>query len=357
MADVSLQQVSKVYSGGVKAVCDVSLDIRDGEMVVLVGPSGCGKSTTLRMIAGLEEVTGGDILIGGRSVVGVAPAKRDIAMVFQNYALYPHMTVSQNMEFGLRMRGSSRAARQQRVGEVAAQLGIADLLKRRPRELSGGQRQRVALGRAMVRDPQVFLLDEPLSNLDAKLRVQTRGEVAALHRRLKATMIYVTHDQVEAMTLGDRLVLMEGGHVRQVGTPREIYDRPANAFAATFIGSPAMNLLPAEGRGGRVYLNGQPSILPAVNTANEGSLLVGIRPEHLSIAGGPVELGNADIVASEYLGHETLFRTSLAGHEVLVRTVHQDVAVGDRVPLTCQATHVHLFAREGDQPRVEATAS
>ncbi len=358
MAEVSLRQLSKVYAGGVEAVSDVSLDVTDGEMIVLVGPSGCGKSTTLRMIAGLEEVTSGDILIGNRSVVGVPPAKRDIAMVFQNYALYPHMTVGQNMEFGLRMRGVARAARQQRVADVAGQLGIAELLQRRPRELSGGQRQRVALGRAMVRDPQVFLLDEPLSNLDAKLRVQTRGEIAALHRRLGATMIYVTHDQVEAMTLGDRLVLMEGGRVRQVGTPREIYDRPANAFAATFIGSPAMNMLSGDVRGGQLTLSGNPIRRPVAKSIADGPLRVGIRPEHLLFGSRPgvvslVELGGAEVVAAEYLGHETLFRTSLAGHELLVRTANPSVAIGDRVLLACDASHVHLFAATGDQPRVE----
>ena len=243
MANVLLKHLDKTYPNGYHAVRDVNLEIADGEFIVLVGPSGCGKSTTLRMVAGLEEATGGEIWIGDRLVNDVAPGDRDIAMVFQNYALYPHMSVYQNMAFGLKMRRTPKAEIDKRVREAAAILSIESLLDRRPRELSGGQRQRVALGRAIVREPKVFLFDEPLSNLDAKLRVQMRAEIARLHQRLKTTIIYVTHDQVEAMTLGDRIVLMDRGVIQQVDTPMNIYQRPANQFVASFIGSPAMNFI------------------------------------------------------------------------------------------------------------------
>src|SRR6187399_1147527 len=246
MANVLLKHLDKKYPNGFHAVRDVSLDIADGEFMVLVGPSGCGKSTTLRMVAGLEEATRGEIYIGDRLVNDVAPGERDIAMVFQNYALYPHMSVRQNMAFGLKMRRTPKAEIERRVNEAAAILSIESLLDRRPRELSGGQRQRVALGRAIVREPKVFLFDEPLSNLDAKLRVQMRAEIARLHLRLKTTIIYVTHDQVEAMTLGDRIVLMNHGVIQQVDTPMKIYQRPANQFVASFIGSPAMNFIRGE---------------------------------------------------------------------------------------------------------------
>ncbi len=250
MANVALKHLDKTYPNGFHAVRDVNLDIADGEFIVLVGPSGCGKSTTLRMVAGLEEATGGEIYIGDRLVNDVAPGERDIAMVFQNYALYPHMSVYQNMAFGLKMRRTPKAEIEKRVNEAAAILSIESLLDRRPRELSGGQRQRVALGRAIVREPKVFLFDEPLSNLDAKLRVQMRAEIARLHLRLKTTIIYVTHDQVEAMTLGDRIVLMDRGVIQQVDTPMNIYQRPANQFVASFIGSPAMNFISGNIEGG-----------------------------------------------------------------------------------------------------------
>ena len=241
MADVRLRNVNKTYAGDVRAVSDANLDIRDGELMVLVGPSGCGKSTTLRMIAGLEDISSGDVFIGDQRVNDLEPGDRDIAMVFQNYALYPHMSVRQNMSFGLRMRNTPRPEIEHRVAEAAKILSIEPLLDRRPRELSGGQRQRVALGRAIVRQPNVFLFDEPLSNLDAKLRVQMRTEIARLHNRLNTTMVYVTHDQVEAMTLGDRIVIMNQGVIQQIDTPLNIYNRPANRFVAGFIGSPAMN--------------------------------------------------------------------------------------------------------------------
>jgi multiple sugar transport system ATP-binding protein len=246
MAQVQLESVGKVYPGGVAAVRDVSLDIADGEFVALVGPSGCGKTTTLRMIAGLEDISAGTIRIGGRVVNGVHPRDRDIAMVFQNYALYPHMTVEKNMSFALRMRRVPKPEIRRRVAEAARILGIEELLGRKPRQLSGGQRQRVAVGRAIVREPKAFLFDEPLSNLDARLRLTTRAELKALHQRLRTTTVYVTHDQEEAMTLGDRIVVMSRGLVQQVGPPLEVYRRPANRFVAGFIGSPPMNFVPGR---------------------------------------------------------------------------------------------------------------
>src|SRR5689334_7094748 len=242
MAMVTLKSVKKNY-GPVKAIHGVDMEIQDGEFIVIVGPSGCGKSTLLRMVAGLEAITGGEIVIGDRVVNDIEPADRDIAMVFQNYALYPHMSVYENMSYGLRIRGMDKAGIEQRVQRAAEILQLQKLLQRKPRELSGGQRQRVAMGRAIVREPKVFLFDEPLSNLDAKLRVQTRAEIARLHQRLKTTIIYVTHDQVEAMTLGDRIVLMDKGVIQQVDSPMEIYQRPMNQFVASFVGSPAMNFI------------------------------------------------------------------------------------------------------------------
>src|SRR4051812_33002736 len=315
MANVTLKNVDKVYPGGGHVVHRVSLEISDGEFLVLVGPSGCGKSTTLRMIAGLEEVSGGEIYIGDRLVNQLAPADRDIAMVFQNYALYPHMSVYQNMAFGLKMRKTPKVEIQRRVREAAALLSIESLLDRRPRELSGGQRQRVALGRAIVREPKVFLFDEPLSNLDAKLRVQMRAEIARLHQRLKTTVVYVTHDQAEAMTLGNRIVLMERGVIQQVDTPMSIYQRPANQFVASFIGSPAMNFFSGEIEGGVFRLDG---VSHADGTSDiqlgggfaDGRATLGIRPEHF-IAGDeplgssqPFATVSVDVV--EHMGHETI---------------------------------------------------
>ena len=250
MGAIRLEHVWKTYDGGVDAVRDVSLEVADGEFVVLVGPSGCGKSTLLRMIAGLERVTGGTVHIGDRDVTSVLPPDRDIAMVFQNYALYPHMTVRRNLGFGLKQRGTDRAVIAERVGTIAQMLGLEELLERRPSQLSGGQRQRVAIGRALVRDPSAFLLDEPLSNLDAKLRTSMRSELARLHERLSVTTVYVTHDQIEAMTLGDRVVVLRDGVVQQVDTPQALYRTPANLFVAAFIGSPAMNLVGAEAQRG-----------------------------------------------------------------------------------------------------------
>ncbi|WCB95357.1 Trehalose import ATP-binding protein SugC [Baekduia alba] len=285
---ISLRQVAKTYDNGVTAVRDVSLDVAEGEFAVLVGPSGCGKSTLLRMIAGLEEVTGGEIHIAGRDVTDVAPPDRDIAMVFQNYALYPHMTVGQNLGFGLKQRKTDKNVIAQRVGEVGTMLGLGELMHRRPAQLSGGQRQRVAIGRALVREPAAFLLDEPLSNLDAKLRHAMRSELARLHGRLGVTTVYVTHDQVEAMTLGDRVVVLRDGVVQQCDHPQALYERPCNLFVAAFIGSPAMNLVDAEVEGGAVHFAGHRLALPEGSPllGRRGRVILGIRPAAF-VADGP----------------------------------------------------------------------
>lgn len=338
MARVALRNVSKVYPGGIEAVKGIDLEVDDGEFVVLVGPSGCGKSTTLRLIAGLEDLTAGEIFIGDRVVNDIPPKDRDIAMVFQNYALYPHMTVYKNMAFGLMMRKYPKAEIKQRVQEAARILGIEDLLDRKPRALSGGQRQRVAVGRAIVRHPAVFLFDEPLSNLDAKLRVQMRAELGKLHARLGTTMIYVTHDQVEAMTMGDRIVVMLAGAVQQVATPTELYRRPANRFVAGFIGSPPMNfidgaLYPDNGR--LVFRAGEGAVAlhvdPAHHAALEGlagrPVTLGIRPEDLTenpsqqpITGSSL-LGEVEVV--EPMGPETVVYLNVAGNPLAAR-IHSD---------------------------------
>jgi multiple sugar transport system ATP-binding protein len=277
VAEIVLDGVTKAFSGGVVAVDDISLEIESGEFLVLVGPSGCGKSTLLRMIAGLEEVTGGSIFIDARNVTELPPRSRDIAMVFQNYALYPHMSVRQNLGYGLKVRKTAKADISQRVEQVAELLGLDELLERRPAALSGGQRQRVAMGRAIVREPKAFLMDEPLSNLDAKLRVSMRAQLAALHGRLGTTTIYVTHDQVEAMTLGHRVAVMRDGRILQVDTPQALYASPRNLFVAAFIGSPAMNLIEAEVRNSTVSFGG--FTIPLSRSDVEGRLIVGIRPE------------------------------------------------------------------------------
>ena len=340
MASVTLAGVRKIYpsrSGGHTAVHDVSLTIADGEFMVLVGPSGCGKSTTLRMIAGLETPSGGEIRIGERVVNDVPPRDRDIAMVFQNYALYPHMTARENMAFALRLRKLGDAEIERRVGDAADALDIRRLLARKPRELSGGERQRVALGRALVRQPSVFLFDEPLSNLDARLRVQMRREIARLHRQLAVTMIYVTHDQVEAMTLGDRIAVMHAGRVMQVASPSVLYDTPANTFTAGFIGSPPMNLIPGRATGDRLLVAGLDASLPLpAGPADGAEVLLGVRPEHLQIvpAGVSGEGGGipAIVEIAEPLGHEVLLGLR-AGDRELVARVAPDGApkAGDRV--------------------------
>ncbi len=348
MARVLLENVTKEYPGGVVAAADVNLDIADGEFTVLVGPSGCGKSTTLRMVAGLESITSGSVSIGDRVVNDVEPKDRDIAMVFQSYALYPHMSVRENMAFGLKLRGTPGDEIERRVGEAAAVLGIGELLDRKPRALSGGQRQRVALGRAIVRDPAVFLFDEPLSNLDAKMRVQMRTEISRLHHKLGATMIYVTHDQTEAMTMGQRIVVMEGGVVQQVDTPMNLYDRPANRFVAGFIGSPAMNVL--EGRfvrqDGLGFATGG-DVLPLPEgweppaEAMDREVALGVRPEHVDLA----ESGFAATVqVLEPLGNETLLYTSIGGAPVTVRVPGAvEAAVDETVHLAPRADRLHVF--------------
>jgi multiple sugar transport system ATP-binding protein len=346
MSNVLLKQLSKTYPGGHQAVRDVNLEIADGEFVVLVGPSGCGKSTTLRMVAGLEEVTSGEIFIGDRLVNDVAPGERDIAMVFQNYALYPHMSVYQNMAFGLKMRRTAKAQIEKRVRDAAAILSIESLLDRRPRELSGGQRQRVALGRAIVREPKVFLFDEPLSNLDAKLRVQMRAEIARLHQRLKTTVIYVTHDQVEAMTLGQRIVLMDRGVIQQVDAPMHIYHRPANRFVGSFIGSPAMNFFAGEVQNGTFRIaGGGPIAVDAATPA--GTATLGVRPEDLVANGNGLPLGRMTLDVVEQMGHETMIYFGVAGNSYVARLpADAHVQPGDQVSLSIRAGSYHLFAAD-----------
>ena len=304
MAGLNLRSVSKTYPGGTAAIAEASFDVADGEFLVLVGPSGCGKSTLLRMIAGLETVTSGEVLIGGTRVNDVEPGERDIAMVFQNYALYPHMTVFDNMAYGLRNQGMKRAEIAQRIASAAETLQLTDYLRRKPRQLSGGQRQRVAMGRAIVREPKAFLFDEPLSNLDAKLRTHMRSELKDLHRRLNATFVFVTHDQVEAMSLADRIVILNAGRVEQIGRPMELYHRPASTFVAEFIGSPPMNLIPLASPLGQRMTGG---------SGPEGAATIGLRPEALTV--GPPEDAplSGPIVLAEALGAETILHVEIQG--------------------------------------------
>jgi len=308
VAEIVLDRVTKDFSGGVRAIDDVSLEIRDGEFMVLVGPSGCGKSTLLRMVAGLEEATAGTITIGGRDVTDLAPRARDIAMVFQNYALYPHMDVRKNLGYGLRVRRTPAAEIDRRVNEVAKLLGLEQLLDRRPAALSGGQRQRVAMGRAIVREPSAFLMDEPLSNLDAKLRVGMRSELSRLHERLGVTTIYVTHDQVEAMTLGQRVAVLRDGVIQQVDSPQALYARPDNLFVAAFIGSPAMNLVEATVSGDSVSFAGWTVPLGSQRPGRDGSVILGIRPEAFedaAVADASLPTVDVDVVVLEELGADT----------------------------------------------------
>ncbi|MDF2372745.1 MAG: sn-glycerol-3-phosphate ABC transporter ATP-binding protein UgpC [Rhizobiaceae bacterium] len=342
MSTVQIRDARKSY-GAVEVLHGVSLDIEDGEFVALVGPSGCGKSTLLRMIAGLEDITGGDILIGDRVVNHIAPKDRDIAMVFQNYALYPHKNVRDNMGFALRQRRIRKAEIEQRVNNTAQILGLENLLDRKPRQLSGGQRQRVAMGRAIVRDPNVFLFDEPLSNLDAKLRVQMRSEIKELHQRLKTTTIYVTHDQIEAMTLADRVVVMNGGVVEQEGSPLDLYDNPASLFVAAFIGSPPMNFLEGDLVGGTnlVLADSTALPLPIGDPKGRSRVTVGIRPEHFTIAdsGWP-----ATVSVVEPTGSETQITARLAGHivRILIRG-RTATKPGETIHLAIAPEYVHLF--------------
>jgi len=360
MSTVTLSSVRKVYpgSGGdVVAVNGIDLDIADGEFVVLVGPSGCGKSTTLRMVAGLEEITGGTIAIGDRVVNDVAPKDRDIAMVFQNYALYPHMSVYKNMAFGLKLRKTPKAEIDKRVRETAAILGIEALLERKPKALSGGQRQRVAVGRAIVRDPKCFLFDEPLSNLDAKLRVETRAELKRLHHRLKTTTIYVTHDQEEAMTLGDRVVVMSDGEIQQQDTPLNVFHKPANRFVASFVGMPPMNQVGgnlqrrADGMyfaGGGVVVRLRDDKAERVMDRDGQSVVLGLRPEGLSLTPirDAVGGGALDVTAgvSEPLGSTMdLFTTTPEGTPIIARVKARELEPGSTVRLHIDADQLHIF--------------
>jgi multiple sugar transport system ATP-binding protein len=326
MATVTFENVTKRY-GNVVAVDDLNLEIKDPEFMVLVGPSGCGKTTSLRMIAGLEEITSGTLKIGERVVNDVPPKDRDIAMVFQSYALYPHMSVRDNLAFGLKLRHVPKPEIEKRVKDAAASLNLGDYLERKPRELSGGQRQRVALGRAIVREPAVFLMDEPLSNLDAKLRVETRANILKLYQRLNTTFVYVTHDQIEAMTMGTRIAVMNEGRLQQVGTPQDLYGRPVNRFVAGFIGSPSMNFASVEvqGSGNDIRLVGAginvsrpPQLLAAVGTVNR-QLIAGFRPEHLSLGevAGDSALIEAHAEVVEYLGNEELIHATVAGQDIV----------------------------------------
>ena len=352
MATVSLASIDKAY-GDVTVIEDLNLEIPDREFVVLVGPSGCGKTTTLRMIAGLETVSAGTIRIGERDVTYLRPGTRDCAMVFQNYALYPHMSVGENISYGMKVRGVPKDERDRAVTEAARILGLDNYLDRRPKALSGGQRQRVAIARAIVRDPKVFLFDEPLSNLDAKLRIETRAEIKALHRRLETTIVYVTHDQVEAMTLADRVVVMRDGRIEQAADPITLYDTPANTFVATFIGAPSMNLLPAEiteADGGTALrlANGDLLALPE-RPAAKGKVTLGIRPENLTEVrnhgnGEPRAATTMTVETIEPLGPFTLVLGDLAGTTVTAQVeAHLKLDVGDRLPVELDMARAHLF--------------
>jgi sn-glycerol 3-phosphate transport system ATP-binding protein len=347
MATITLDQVRKVYPGKVEAVKGISLDIADGDFIVLVGPSGCGKSTLLRMIAGLETISAGTVKIGDRVVNEIDPAERDIAMVFQNYALYPHMTVYENLSYGLRNRGMKRDEIDQRVKKAAAILEIGSFLDRKPRALSGGQRQRVAMGRAIVRSPRVFLFDEPLSNLDAKLRGQMRVEIKALQRSLGTTSVYVTHDQLEAMTLADTLVVMNGGVVEQIGSPLDVYERPASTFVASFIGAPPMNLLPLAAAGDGYRLP-DGTLLPADGYPQGKAAILGFRPEDVVVGGTDAFSLDFHVVVAEPVGAESFLHGKAGGAGIIVR-VHgrTEARPGDRIRIGVPAARLHIFGTDG----------
>jgi multiple sugar transport system ATP-binding protein len=363
MASVTFDHVTKTYPGGANAVKDLQLEIADGEFLVLVGPSGCGKSTALRMVAGLEQISDGRVLIGDRVVNNVAPMSRDVAMVFQSYALYPHMTVFDNLAFGLRNKKVPKDDIDRRVKDAARILDLEGMIERKPKQLSGGQRQRVALGRAIVREPSVFLMDEPLSNLDAALRVATRAEILKLHQRVGTTTIYVTHDQVEAMTMGDRIAVMRLGLLQQAGTPEELYTRPRNLFVAGFIGSPAMNLVPVEPltSGGQAMLKHDgfvvrvpERLLDAATAAGRRELVVGLRPEHLTVADGASTDGTATVPAVvevvEYLGDEQLVHLHAGEVELVAKVpVEPRLQTGQDVTLAVPVEKLYLFDRESEQ--------
>ena len=369
MSSVSLQHIYKVYAGGVTAVSDFNLEIEDKEFIVLVGPSGCGKSTTLRMVAGLEEISDGELYIGDKLVNDVAPKDRDIAMVFQNYALYPHMTVYDNMAFGLKLRKTPKDEIKRRVEEAARVLDIAHLLNRKPKALSGGQRQRVALGRAIVREPKVFLMDEPLSNLDAKLRVQMRTEITKLHQRLQTTFIYVTHDQTEAMTMADRIVVMKDGFIQQCDTPQHLYDEPCNLFVAGFIGSPQMNFVEVKltKRGEDVFVNFADFAVKVpkekVETENYDKLMsyggkmviMGIRPEHIHdedmyLERLPDSIITANVEVTELMGAETYLYLDVKDNKFTARVSPRTTAKpGDTIKIALDMSHIHLFDIDTEQ--------
>lgn len=345
MTNVLLKGIEKRF-GSVEVIRGVDLQIDDGEFVVFVGPSGCGKSTLLRLISGLEHISAGDILIGDRLVNEVQPAQRGVAMVFQSYALYPHLTVRDNMGFGLKVRKMPADERQKRVAEAAATLKLDTLLDRYPRELSGGQRQRVAIGRAIVGHPDVFLFDEPLSNLDAELRVHMRSEIAALHKRLATTMIYVTHDQIEAMTLADKIVVLRDGRVEQVGSPRTLYENPANIFVAQFIGSPKMNVLPADAA----------PLLAALPATPSPAESVGVRPEHLMVVKPGEGILRGKVTLAEYTGAVTLLHVALAdGHTCLAIYDKQEMPeVGAEIGLKADARDLHFFDSHGQATKLRS---
>ena len=373
MAGVTLKGIYKKYAGGVVAVSDFNLEIKDKEFIILVGPSGCGKSTTLRMVAGLEEITEGELYIGDRLVNDVAPKDRDIAMVFQNYALYPHMTVFDNMAFGLKLRKTPKDEIKRRVEEAARALDIEHLLERKPKALSGGQRQRVALGRAIVREPKVFLLDEPLSNLDAKLRAQMRTEISKLHQRLGTTFIYVTHDQTEAMTMGSRIVVMKDGLIQQVDTPQNLYDKPCNMFVAGFLGSPQMNFLNAKIRedAGKYFVEfGKEATkteseikftLPVPDEKNyrdclkayiDKEVVIGIRPEHIHdeqmyLSSMPEVIVDTKVEVTELMGAETYLYMDCAGQPIIARVDPRTTArPQDEIKVTFDTARIHIFDKD-----------
>ncbi len=366
MADLQLKGIYKKYAGNVTAVSDFSLDIGDKEFIILVGPSGCGKSTTLRMIAGLEEITEGELYIGGKLMNDVAPKDRDIAMVFQNYALYPHMSVYENMAFGLKLRKTPKDEIDKRVKEAAKILDIEHLLDRKPKALSGGQRQRVALGRAIVRSPRVFLMDEPLSNLDAKLRVAMRTEINKLHKRLQTTFIYVTHDQVEAMTMGTRIVVMKDGFIQQVDSPTNLYQRPCNMFVAGFIGSPQMNFVNAtlvkKDKGVYVEFNGASVLLPESKSSKPEvqnyigkEVVLGIRPEDLHddemfVSSNPECVVKAEVDVVELMGAETYLYLNIAESPFVARVSQRSTAkLNDVIDIVLDANKIHLFDKDTEQ--------
>ena len=360
MATLKFKDINKIYDNKFQAVFDFNLDVNDHEFIVFVGPSGCGKTTTLRMVAGLEEITSGELYINNRLVNDIAPKDRDIAMVFQSYALYPHMTVYDNMAFGLKLRKIPKEEIERRVNEAAAILGLEPYLNRRPKALSGGQRQRVALGRAIVRNPKVFLMDEPLSNLDAKLRVQMRSEIIKIHERVGATTIYVTHDQTEAMTMATRIVVMKDGYIQQIGTPKEVYNNPANIFVGGFIGSPAMNFLKGKYIDDCFVIEGSKTertikifipekLRPNIQGYENDEVILGIRPEDIHINGEivqkyPKSATEVECDVVELLGHELIVYGYMNGQRIIVKTsANNDIQVHDKILFTFDMNKVHFF--------------